>query len=110
LSVTGRGSDEHWRAESQRIAGWFSCSRHLLSGNGVWFSGGEPNTMPSAGFFDARLRVLIVRLSEYSEVAAGITHSYLYQMAAAVDGCFVDMAFLPPERDEKLLRDRQFLF
>lgn len=105
LSVTGRVSDEHWRAESQRIAGWFSCSRHLLSGNGVWFSGGEPNTMPSAGFFDARLRVLIVRLSEYSEVAAGITHSYLYQMAAAVDGCFVDMAFLPPERDEKLLRD-----
>ena len=105
MSATGRASDSHWLAESQRISVWFSRNRHLLSGNGVWFSGGEPNTMPAAGFSGARLRVLIVRLSEYSEVAAGITHSYLYQMAAAVDGCFVDMAFLPPERDEKLLRD-----
>lgn len=105
LSATGRASDGHWRAEAQRIAGWFNCNRHLLSGNGVWFSGGEPNTMPATRFFDAKVRVLIVRLSEYSEVAAGITHSYLYQMAAAVDDCFVDMAFLPPDRDEKLLRD-----
>ncbi len=105
MSATGRASDDQWRTESQRIAEWFGRNRHLLSGNGVWFSGGEPNTMPAAGFCDARLRVLIVRLSEYSEVAAGITHSYLYQMAAAVDGSFVDMAFLPPERDEKLLRD-----
>ncbi len=76
-----------------------------MAGNGVWFSGGEPGTVAADFFADARVRVLIVRLSEYSEVAAGITHSYLYQMAAAVQGCYVDMAFLPPDRDEKLMRD-----
>lgn len=89
--------------ESRRIRSWFAANRHLLSGNGVWFSGGEPNTMAPELFAAARVRILIVRLSEYSEVAAGITHSYLYQMAAAVEGCFADMAFLPPERDEKLM-------
>lgn len=82
---------------------WFAANRHLMSANGVWFAGGEPGTTPAGQFLSSQVRVLIVRLSEYSEVAAGITHTYLYQMAAAIPGCFVDMAFLPPERDEKLM-------
>ncbi|HPT44701.1 MAG TPA: hypothetical protein PLM07_02240 [Candidatus Rifleibacterium sp.] len=93
----------NFTAEAERLRAWFAANRHLMSGNGQWFAGGEPNTLDPAFFDSARVRVLIVRLSEYSEVAAGITHSYLYQMAAAVPGCYVDLAFLPPEADEKLM-------
>ncbi len=88
-----------------RVRDWFSANRLQMSGNGVWFAGGEPNTMAPDQYDSAGVRILIVRLSEYSEVAAGITHSYLYQMAASVPGCYADLAFLPPERDEKLLRN-----
>ena len=89
--------------EITRISEWFAANRHRLTRHGTWFMGGEPNTMPAALFERARLKVLLVRLSQYQDVAAGITHSYLYQMASSVAGCYVDMAFLPPEKDEKLM-------
>ena len=90
---------------ASQIRTWFTSVRQRLTGRGVWFQGGEPGTMSPDLFASARLRVLIVRLSPYSEVAAGITHTYLYQMAAAVDGVYIDMAFMPPASDEKLFRD-----
>ncbi|PKL44851.1 MAG: hypothetical protein CVV41_05650 [Candidatus Riflebacteria bacterium HGW-Riflebacteria-1] len=90
---------------AQQIREWFAANRQRLTGRGVWFQGGEPGTQNPEEFSRARLRVLIVRLSPYSEVAAGITHTYLYQMAAAVAGVFVDMAFMPPENDERLFRE-----
>ncbi len=86
------------------IQAWIGENRRSLSGHGLWLLGGEPNTQDPAGFAAARLRVLIVRLSEYTEVAAGITHSYLHQMAAGVEGVFVDLAYLPPASDEKRMR------
>ena len=85
------------------IREWFKNNRSKLSRNGVWFSGGEPGTMEPSVFDSASLRVLIVRLSAYDDVASGITHQYLFQMAKEVDGCYVDMAFLPPERDLALM-------
>ncbi|MDD3148363.1 MAG: hypothetical protein PHD82_13800, partial [Candidatus Riflebacteria bacterium] len=103
MTAENRSELSPWAAESTRIREWFASNRHQMSGNGVWFSGGEPNTLDPELFSGARVRILIVRLSEYKDVAAGITHSYLYQMASSVDGCFVDMAFMPPERDEKLM-------
>lgn len=90
---------------SKQTREWFSANRQRMTGRGVWFQGGEPGSQDPAEFASARLRVLIVRLSPYSEVAAGITHTYLYQMAAAVAGIFVDMAFMPPENDERLFRE-----
>lgn len=61
--------------------------------------------MPSPEeFHTARLRVLIARLSPYHETAAGITHSWLFQMARSYPGVFVDFAFLPPAGDESLMR------
>ncbi|PKL45393.1 MAG: hypothetical protein CVV42_18410 [Candidatus Riflebacteria bacterium HGW-Riflebacteria-2] len=90
---------------AQQVRDWLAANRNRLSGRGVWFQGGEPGTLPPEEFARASLRVLIVRLSPYSEVASGITHTYLYQMAAAVDGVFVDMAFMPPESDEKIMRE-----
>lgn len=93
--------------ELDKIANWLAQNRHRLTQHGTWLQGGEPNTMPANRYADASLRVLIVRLSSYNDVAAGITHSYLYQMASTVESCYVDMAFLPPENDEKLMREAQ---
>ena len=80
---------------------WFYKNRNKLTG--CWFFGNEPNTMPPEDFDKASIKVLIVRLSSYKDVASGITHQYLYQMAVSVEGSYVDMAFLPPENDEKLM-------
>lgn len=90
---------------SEKIKSWFNAERHKLSGRGVWLQGGEPNTLYPTLFKDAKIKVLFVRLSSYTDVSAGITHSYLYQMGASVDGCYIDMAFLPPERDEQLMKE-----
>ncbi|MFZ2958466.1 MAG: hypothetical protein WA705_16385 [Candidatus Ozemobacteraceae bacterium] len=86
------------------ILAWFESSRRKLMGRGIWLLGGEPGTMPPEVWNTANLRVLIVRLSSYQDTAAGITHSFLYQLAQSVPGVFVDLAFLPPERDERLMR------
>lgn len=85
-----------------KIESWFALNRHKLHQNGVWLQGQEPNTLPYGP--DYELKVLIARLSHYHDVAASITHSWLYQLAAAVAGCYPDMAFLPPDKDEKLMR------
>ena len=90
---------------SKQIKAWFKADRLKLSGKGVWLQGGEPNTLNPDLFKQVPLRVLFVRLSAYSDVSAGITHSYLYQMGASVDNCYIDMAFLPPERDEQIMRE-----
>ena len=90
---------------SEQIKTWFQKERFKLSGKGVWLQGGEPNTLNPDLFKTASIKVLFVRLSSYSDVSAGITHPYLYQMAASVEGCYIDMAFLPPERDEQLMKD-----
>ncbi len=90
---------------SDQIKDWFIKERRKLSGKGVWLQGGEPNTLSPELFKTASIKVLFVRLSAYSDVSAGITHSYLYQMGASVEGCYIDMAFLPPERDEQLMRE-----
>ncbi len=92
---------------SVKIKEWFNQNRHHLTQHGTWLQGGEPNTIQPQLYDCARIRVLIVRLSSYQDVSAGITHSYLYQMAAGVDDCYVDMAFLPPEKDEKLMIEAQ---
>ncbi len=90
---------------SDQIRDWFAKERLKLSGKGVWLQGGEPNTLNSELFKSASIKVLFVRLSAYSDVSTGITHSYLYQMGASVKDCYIDMAFLPPERDEQLMRE-----
>ena len=90
---------------SDQIRDWFVKNRYKLSGKGVWLQGGEPNTLKAELFNSASIKVLLVRLSAYSDVSTGITHSYLYQMGASVNSCFIDMAFLPPERDEHLMRE-----
>lgn len=86
------------------IVQWYEAHRAEMTNDGLWFLGGEPGTQPPSAWDGANLRVLIVRLSGYHDVATGITHSYLHQMARDVDGVFADLAFLPPHRDEALMR------
>lgn len=87
------------------IRDWFRAFRHKLSGRGLWLLGGEPGTADPAEWPEARLRVLIVRLSSYADTAAGISHSFLLQLARSVPGVYADLAFLPPTRDEALMRE-----
>ncbi|GAB4270473.1 MAG: hypothetical protein Kow0029_07260 [Candidatus Rifleibacteriota bacterium] len=89
--------------DSHLINEWFEQHRLELTGNGNWLAGGEPNTLSPDNFEDSAVKVLIARLSSYRDVAKGITHSYLYAMAASVEGSYVDMAFFPEFKDEKLL-------
>lgn len=91
--------------DAAQIDAWFASHRSELTGNGNWFLGGEPNTQPGSLSANAAVRVLVARLSSYHDVARGITHSFLYQMACSVTGCYVDMAFFPGDRDEKLFRE-----
>ncbi len=88
-----------------KIKTWFEKNRSNLTGN--WFLGKEPGTMEPDSFETSNFKVLIVRLSTYQDVASGITHLYLHQMASLVKNCFVDMAFLPPEQDERLMLKSQ---
>jgi len=85
---------------------WFEKNYPQLSGYGLWLRGGEINTLP-AGQFDARpLRVLITRLSTYRDTAHSLTHKQLYQLLAAIDGVYPDLAYLPPPKDaEAMSRD-----
>jgi len=92
------------KTEASEIDAWFSKARASLTSRGLWLRGGEPGTMPPAAWNGAGLRVLIVRLSGYHDVATGITHGYLYQMAREVEGVYADLAFLPPHNDELLMR------
>lgn len=89
--------------EAHRISSWFETHRFDMSGNGNWFLGGEPNTICVDSAENASIKVLIARLSAYHDVARGITHSFLYQLAASVKNSFVDLAFYPGEKDEKLM-------
>ena len=82
---------------------WFAARRHALSRNGLWLDGGEPGRPDPAGFDQARIRILICRLSPYDDVLASITHRVLLRAAMAVPGVFADLAFFPSETDAALM-------
>ena len=88
--------------DQSQIQAWYEENSFRLLNRGLWFQGKEPNTQSLGEIPGAKLKVLIARLSGYHEVATGITHSYLHQMALTVDGLFADFAFMPPAKDEKL--------
>src|SRR3972149_7130583 len=83
---------------SQEIKQWYEKNYYLLSLNGLWLKGGEPNTMDPALFSQAELRFLICRLSTYRDVSPSISHSLVAQIAQEVEGVFTDFVFLPLPR------------
>ncbi len=82
---------------------WYEDNYHRLTGSGIWLRGGEINTIPPALWEGAELRVLIARLSTSWDVAHSYTHKMLYEIIRSVDHTYVDMSFLPPPRDGKIL-------
>ena len=83
---------------------WLAARRTSLSRGGLWLAGDEPGRSDPAGFDQARLRILICRLSPYDDVQASITHRVLLCAAQAVPGVYADLAFFPPEADAALMR------
>ncbi len=83
------------------ISAWIEQHRRKLTQGGVWLLGGEPNLQPASQFSKAAVRVLIARLSSYHDVAAGITHSFLWQLTKEVDSTFADLAYFPPAAEER---------
>ena len=83
---------------------WLATRRSSLSRDGLWLAGDEPGRPDPAGFDQARLRILICRLSPYDDVQASITHRVLLNAAQAVPGVYADLAFFPPEADAALMR------
>ena len=83
---------------------WLAARRSSLSRGGLWLAGDEPGRPDPAGFDQARLRILICRLSPYDDVQASITHRVLLNAAQAVPGVYADLAYFPPEADAALMR------
>lgn len=82
---------------------WYETNHHHLSGGGLWLRGGEFNTLPPKEYHRRPYRVMITRLSTYSDTAESFTHRALYGILRRIPGIFPDMAYLPPPKDAKLL-------
>jgi radical SAM superfamily enzyme YgiQ (UPF0313 family) len=81
---------------------WYDSVYPSLTSLGLWLRGGEINTLPPEEYDKRPFRVLFARLSTYSDVASSFTHSYLYQLASGLSGCFPDISYLPPGNDLKI--------
>lgn len=87
---------------STEIKKWFEKNKRHLSKFGLAYEGGEPNTLSPYIFNTAKLKVLIVRLSEYFEVSKSVTHGLLYSIASNIEDVYVDLAYLPNSSDEEI--------
>lgn len=62
----------------------------------------------TAGFEDSNLRVLILRLSPFSDVEKSATHSLLASLVREVsENIFIDFAFLPDQRERSILKNNK---
>ncbi len=75
-----------------------------LSGNGLYYSGNEFNTLDKSKYDSSDLKVLICRLSTYRDTAQSFTHPLLYKLITGIENCFADMAYLPPPPDIEIFR------
>lgn len=87
------------KTEKYDHTAWFNSVYHNLTGAGLWLRGGEINTLPLDQREVRPFKVLFSRLSTYADTAASFTHSFLYEIASGIEGCFPDLAYLPPHND-----------
>lgn len=88
---------------------WIKENGFLLTGGGLWALGGEPGIPAATGFEQAKLKVLVARLSTYADVALSRSHALVASLFRAADpGIVTDMAYLPPRRDATLLEEAGF--
>ncbi len=81
---------------------WFEQTYPQLSNYGLWLRGEELNSCRAEDFSASEFKVLISRLSTSRDTTDSITHKILFQIATAIPGSFVDLAYLPPPRDSEL--------
>ncbi|HET6203770.1 MAG TPA: radical SAM protein [Planctomycetota bacterium] len=77
-----------------RVLDW--CRGWIEERGAPWLLGGEAGTQAPEEWDASAVRVLVVRLSTYRDVADSMTHPLLAQLAREVEGTFVDFAYLPP--------------
>jgi hypothetical protein len=66
------------------------------------------DTLLNPSWDHASCRVAIVRLSSHSDVAESSTHAVLYgQLRRAMPEAYIDLAFMPPPRDQQVLNSKQ---
>ena len=87
------------KTEKYDHTAWFNSVYHNLTGAGLWLRGGEINTLPLDQREVRPFKVLFSRLSTYADTASSFTHSFLYEIASGIEGCFPDLAYLPPHND-----------
>ncbi len=87
---------------NRNYAEWYEEHYQEMTGNGIWFKGGELNTLNISEYVNRTYRVLITRLSTYWDTADSFTHKLLYQMITRQSNIYADFAFLPPAVDASL--------
>ncbi|MBU0993934.1 MAG: radical SAM protein [Proteobacteria bacterium] len=87
------------------IAKWINETRFRFPGWGAWLIGHEPNTPEPEAYENAAYRILIFRLSPYTDVASSMSHGLLGQLSLSVPGVYVDYGFMPPSQEgEAMIR------
>ncbi len=81
---------------------WYEDHYHELTGNGIWFRGGELNTLSASEFLNRNYRVLITRLSTYWDTADSFTHKLIYQLVTSHQDIYADLSYLPSASDASL--------
>jgi radical SAM superfamily enzyme YgiQ (UPF0313 family) len=81
------------------FADWYEGVYPHLAGYGLWLNGNEPNRLDPAEYDRRECRLLITRLSTWSDTVESFTHRLLYQVARNIEGVYPDYAFLPPRGD-----------
>lgn len=72
------------------------------------YIGGEANAPNREGYKDAKVRILITRLSTYESTSLSMSHSLMAQIYQEEPNVFVDLTFLPKPNDYDLLKDNGF--
>lgn len=85
--------------DRNKIKNWINESRFRFNKWGSWMIGHEPNTCDEHVFDEAKMSILIFRLSPYFPVSSSMTQGLLSQISREADGVFVDFGFMPHAKE-----------
>lgn len=83
---------------------------YKIEGYRIFFPRANP-TFNNPGFENARLRILIVRLSPFQNIRESITHHFLFQeIRRALPLAYIDYAFFPDPKNIRFFNDNKIPF
>ena len=82
---------------------WYNKNYHDLNAGGMALRGNELGTLENEEFQKRSYKVLITRLSTYFDVGDSFTHNFLYELASSIPEVAPDLAFLPSQKDARIL-------